>query len=67
MDLSKIGTVVALTLFGFASLSVAARGNNGYAKQLSSLVAGQHGDLIAYLRENFGRLRFDPATRKWQL
>ncbi len=28
MDLSKIGTVVALTLFGFASLSVAARGNN---------------------------------------
>lgn len=28
MDLSRIGTVVALTLFGFASLSVAARGNN---------------------------------------
>lgn len=28
MDLSKIGTVVALTVFGFASLSVAARGHH---------------------------------------
>lgn len=45
----------------------AARGNGWYAKQLGTLVAGQHGDLIGYLRENLGRFRFDPATHQWGL
>ena len=32
---------------------------------LQAIVAGEHPDLIGYLRENIDRMTFDPATRKW--
>lgn len=43
----------------------AARGKKWEGEQLPALVAGDHEDLIGYLRENIDQMKFDPETRKW--
>lgn len=43
----------------------AAAGKKWEREQLAKLVAGEPVDLIGYLRENIGRLRYDTTTRKW--
>lgn len=43
----------------------AARGKNWEMEQLKGLVAGEHADLLAYLREHVDVMKFDPVARKW--
>jgi hypothetical protein len=43
----------------------AARGKKWELGALKGLVAGEHPDLLAYLRENIDGMTFDPAARKW--
>lgn len=43
----------------------AARGRKWEADQLKGLVAGEHADLMAYLRENIDVMKYDPVARKW--
>ena len=43
----------------------AARGKKWETDMLKGLVAGEHADLLAYLRENIDKMTFDPAARKW--
>lgn len=45
----------------------AARGKKWELEQLKGLVAGEHADLIPYLRENIDSMKFDPVARKWKL
>lgn len=43
----------------------AAVGKKWETERLVELVAGEHQDLIGYLRENIDQMKFDPATRRW--
>ena len=43
----------------------AARGRKWEADQLKGLVAGEHADMMAYLRENMDGMKYDPVARKW--
>jgi hypothetical protein len=43
----------------------AAQGKKWEMEQLKGLVAGEHADLLAYLRKNIDAMRFDPVARKW--
>lgn len=45
----------------------AAHGKKWETEQLKALTTGEYPDLIGFLRENIGRMKFDPATRKWGL
>lgn len=45
----------------------AARGKKWEAEQLAGLVAGRHADLLGWLREHIGSLRFDAAAGRWAL
>lgn len=45
----------------------AARGQKWELERLVELVAGEHGDLIGFVRENLESLRYDPSRRKWGL
>ncbi len=45
----------------------AARGKKWEAEQLAGLVAGEHADLLGWLREHIGSLRFDAAAGRWVL
>jgi hypothetical protein len=44
----------------------AARKETGYEERLRPLLAGEHEDLLGYLRENIGGMSFDAATGKWE-
>lgn len=45
----------------------AARGKKWESERLVELVAGEHDDLIGFVRENLDSLKYDPETWKWGL
>jgi hypothetical protein len=44
----------------------AARGKKWEKEQLMSLVQGEHEDVVGFVREHLGKLRFNPGSRRWQ-
>ena len=44
----------------------AARGKKWEREQLTNLVAGEHEDVVGFVREHLGKLRFDPSSRQWK-
>ncbi len=45
----------------------AANGKKWETGRMTELVAGEHADLIGFVRANLEKLRYDPETRKWGL
>lgn len=60
---ARLGDATAFRMVG----EQAAREEDGYEERLRSLVAGEHADIIAYIRENLAKMKFDAASGKWGL